>query len=192
MMEQLRMINRMGRIPTYTICDGYTIRMYQQGDVEAWVDICKCGLLQPHEGVEAWDAYMLCFKELVPERDVYFVCDPKGKPVATSTAFVLENGEALLHMLAAKPEARGHKLGWSMTAFALNKLDREMPKENRILRLKTDDWRMSAVRAYLMTGYQPVLFDVDMDKRWQKICDDLNYHGVEMLDLDGNPTGIML
>lgn len=191
-MEQLRMTNRMNRIPAYTISDGYTMRVFRQGDVQAWVDICKYGLLQPHEGLEAWDAYMLCFKELVPERDVFFVCDADGNPVASCTAFVDQIGDGRLHMLAAKPEARGHKLGWSMSAFALNKLDREVPKENRIVRLKTDDWRLSAIRAYLMTGYQPVLFDVNMEERWQKICDQLNYHGVEMLDLDGNPTGIIL
>ena len=191
-MEQLRMINRMNKIPEVTIADGYTIRMYQDGDIGTWVDICKHGLLQPHEGVEAWDAYMLCFKELVPQRDVFFVCDPKGTPIATCTAFVLNNGEALMHMLAAKPEARGHRLGWSMTAFSLNKLDKEMPKGNRIVRLKTDDWRVSAVRCYLQAGFQPVQFDVDMDKCWKKLCDDLNIHDMEMLNLEGQPTGIRL
>ena len=33
-MEQLRMINKMGTIPPFTIADGYTIRMYQEGDVD--------------------------------------------------------------------------------------------------------------------------------------------------------------
>ncbi len=34
-MEQLRMINKMGTIPAFTIADGYTIRMYQEGDIPA-------------------------------------------------------------------------------------------------------------------------------------------------------------
>ena len=33
---------------------------------------------------------------------------------------------------------------------------------------------------------------MDMDTRWQKVCDNLNFHGVEMLDDDGNPTGVIL
>lgn len=191
-MEQLRMINKMGTIPPFTIADGYTIRMYQEGDVPAWVDICHHGLIGENEGLEAWDAYMLSIKELVPERDVFFVCDPEGTPIATCTAFIQANGVALMHMLAAKPEARGHKLGWAMTTFSMNKLDKEMPKENRMLRLKSDDWRLPAVLSYLRAGFQPVLFDVDMDTRWQKVCDNLNFHGVEMLDDDGNPTGVIL
>jgi hypothetical protein len=31
-----------------------------------------------------------------------------------------------------------------------------------------------------------------MDTRWKKICDTLNFHGVEMLDDEGNPTGVIL
>ena len=58
-MEQLRMINKMGTIPPFTIADGYTIRKYQEGDVPAWVDICHHGLIGENEGLEAWDVYML-------------------------------------------------------------------------------------------------------------------------------------
>lgn len=191
-MEQLRMINKMNTIPAFSIEEGFSIRFYQEGDIAPWVEICKHGLLGENDGMEAWDTCMLAIKELVPERDVFFVCDKENVPVATSTALVLENGVGLLHMVAAKPEARGHKLGWSMTAYAMNKLDKEMPKENRIVRLKSDDWRLPAVLGYLRAGFQPVLFDVDMDTRWKKICDTLNFHGVEMLDDEGNPTGVIL
>lgn len=191
-MEQLRMINKMGKVPPYEIEEGFEIRMYQPGDEVIWTDICKHGLLEAHEGIECWEKYMLSLKPLTPERDTFFVYDSEGKAIATCTAFVQEGNVALMHMLAAKPEARGHHLGWAMTTYSLNKLDKELPQGERMVRLKSDDWRLPAVLSYLRAGFQPVLFDVDMDTRWKAICQKLNFHGVEMLDDNGQPTGVIL
>ena len=191
-MEQLRMICKMKNIPPFEISDGFTIEMYSAGDEVVWTEISKNGLLEEGEGIECWDKYMLSMINLVPERDVFFVCDCLGNKVATCTAFVDENGDGLMHMLAAKPESRGHNLGWAMTTYTLNKLANELPKQNPMVRLKSDDWRLPALKAYLKAGFQPVLFDVDMDKRWTDICNKLDIHGIEMLDDNGNETGIIL
>lgn len=186
------MIHKLDRLPPYSLADGFSLRMYQPGDEAIWLEICKYGLLAESDGMESWDTCMLSMENLVPERDVFFICNAEGQAVATCTSFVKADNVALLHMLAAKPEARGHKLAYSMTAYALHKLDREMSQENRMVRLKSDDWRVSAVRTYLQCGFQPVIFDVDMDTRWKAICDKLDIHGIEMLDDDGNPTGVIL
>lgn len=191
-MEQLRMIHKMEHIPEFSLHENFEIRPYMSSDEESWTEICKFGLLTEEEGIECWGKYMLDMDNLVPERDVFFVCDRKGKPVATCTGFVQPNGVGLLHMLGAKPDARGHGLGYSMTAYVLNKLDKELLNKNRMVRLKSDDWRLSAVKAYLQCGFQPVLFDVDMDIRWKAICDKLDIHEVEMLNDMGDPTGVLL
>lgn len=191
-MEQLRMINKMSRIPAYSLAEGFTLRHYEPGDEAAWTEICKFGLLAEDEGIECWDKYMLAMENLVPERDVFFVCDSTGKAVATCTGFIQPSGVALLHMVGSRPEARGNHLGYSMTAYILNKLDKELPQGDRMVRLKSDDWRLGAVKGYLQCGFQPVLFDVDMDTRWKAICEKLDLHGFEMLDDDGNPTGLIL
>lgn len=182
------MIHKLETTPQFPLAEGFSIRTYQPGDEVVWTEICKHGLLTENEGIECWDAYMLAMDDLVPERDVFFICDGEGKAIATYAAFASSEGVGLLHMLAAKPEARGHRLGLYMTACALNKLK----DEAHIVRLKTDDWRESAVKAYLQCGFQPVLFDVDMDTRWQAICSKLNIHNIEMLDDNGIPTGIVL
>ena len=135
---------------------------------------------------------MLSIKAIVPKRDVFFVCDKSGNKVATCTAFVQDDGVGLMHMLAAKTEVRGPNLGWAMTTYTLNKLAGELPKENPMVMLKSDDWRLGALKSYLKAGFQPVLFDVDMEKRWMDICNKLDVHGIEMLDDEGNPTGIIL
>jgi len=190
--EQLKMTSLLKDVPPYEIADGFEIRMFTPGDEQAWTDICKFGLLEANEGIECWDKYMLCFKTLVPEKDTYFVYNSDNKAIATCTCFVEECGTGNMHMLAAMPESRGHKLGWAMTTFALNKISKELSADKRMVRLKSDDWRLPAVRSYLKAGYQPVLYDVGMEERWKLICEKLNLHGIEMLDEDGNPTGIIL
>ncbi len=190
-MEQLRMINKLGTVPAFEIDEGFTIRMYRPGDEVVWTEISKNGLLAEGEGIECWQKYMLDLG-VVPERDTFFVYDKQDNAIATCTAYVLEGNVSLMHMLAAKPEARGHHLGWAMTTYSLNKLDKELPQGERMVRLKSDDWRLPAVLTYLRAGFQPVLFDVDMDTRWKAICDKLDFHGVEMLDDNGQPTGVIL
>lgn len=189
-MEQLRMIHKLEKIPKCSLAEGFTVRFFQPEDKQMWLDMCKEELLEGQAGEAEWKLCVTDFPTLMPERDIFFICDASGKAVATTTAFTMEDGDGLLHMVAVNPEARGHKLGWSMTTFALQKLAWE--GEAKQVRLKSDDWRKAAVLIYLRAGFQPVLFDVDMDKRWKALCDELNFHGVEMLDLEGNPTGIIL
>ena len=191
-MKQLNMISRMENIPAFEIENGYTIRMFGTGDEAVWTEICKNGLLGENDGIESFEKCMLSEKGLVPEKDIFFVCDTDGKEVVTCTAFINANNIGHIHMLAAKPEARGHRLGYAMTVYSLNKLDKEVEKDKRMVWLSTDDWRVSAVKAYLNAGLQPVLYDIDMDKRWKDICDKLDIHGIEMVDENGNPTGVML
>ena len=191
-MEQLRMIHKLEHIPSYPLADGFSVDTYHPGDEIFWTEICKHGLLTEDEGIECWDKYMLSMDNLVPERDVIFIYDKSRVPIATCTSFIPSPNVGLLHMLAAKPEARGHQLGKYMTSYALQKLSKTLTVNLSMVRLKSDDWRLSAVKAYLLCGFQPVLFDVDMDVRWQAICDKLDIHGIEMLDDNGNPTGLIL
>ena len=190
-MEQLRMIHRMKNLPEFTLAEGFSLRLYQEGDIPAWTEICSYGLLEGDLS-EGWKTCMEVFDTLIPERDVYFICDKNGKAVATCTAFATSENVSLLHMLGALPEARGNRLATSMTVYGIRKMAAEMGEKESIMRLKSDDWRVSAVRTYLQCGFQPVLFDEGMQERWQAICDKVDLHGIEMLDDNGNPTGIIL
>ena len=127
-----------------------------------------------------------------PEKDVFFVCDETGKPVATFAGYVLADGTGNVHMVAAAPEARGKGLGKYMVSAVLQKMAKEVPAETHMLRLTTHDFRLPAVCGYLKGGFHPVLYDEGMEERWRKVCEELNFHGVEMLNFDGTPTGIIL
>lgn len=189
-MGQLRMIHLLKEIPRFQLEEGFTLRFFQPGEEQLWLELCQHGLLE-NMSMENWDTCITAFApNLVPERDIYFICDATGKAVATSIAFIRSEKQGLLHMVAAAPEARGHGLGYAMTAYGIQKLINE--GEATIMRLSTDDFRKGAVVAYLRAGFQPVLYEDDMRERWQALCDELNIHGVEMLDDNGKSTGLIL
>ena len=188
---RLRMLHKLNAIPQVSLAEGYTIRPYQSGDEVAWVEICKNGLLKETAGLEKWEKNMLGVANLVPERDVFFACDPEGNPVATLSAYQLTEDRGNAHMLACKVEARGHGLGVSLMCHILHKMKRELP-EGAMLGLQTEDQLLAAIKGYLRLGYLPVNCDTDMVERWTVICNQLNFHGVTMVDPDGNDLDIIL
>lgn len=190
-MKQLRMLRDLEQLPELFNPEGFTLRNFRPGDENVWVEICKHGLLEQTDGVECWARDMLSVP-LVPEKDVFFFCDGDGRPVATFAGYVQENGVGNVHMVAARPEYKGRKLGWAMVTQILHKMKADMPEPGSLLGLRTDDWRRPACVGYLRGGFHPVLFDEGMQERWQEVCDRLNIHGIEMWDLEGNPTGIIL
>lgn len=190
-MQQLRMIHKFDHIPDVPVPEGFTVRNFRKGEELIWVGICKNGLLEADAGIEMWEKRIM--KTIQdPEKDVFFICDAEDKPVATYAGYILDDGTGNVHMVAAAPEARGHGLGKFMVSAILKKMDKDVSAETHLLRLRTDDWRIPAVVGYLKGGFHPVLFDEGMQERWQKICGEVHFHGVEMLDLDGNGTGIVL
>lgn len=190
-MKQLKMLRDLKEIPELYQPEGFTLRKYVPGDEMAWLEICKHGLVEENAGLECWKEFMLDIEGVVPERDVFFYCDAEGVPVATFAVYTLPNGRGNMHMVAAKPEARGNHLGWAIVTKVLQET-KDRLGENGYACLTTDEWRNSAVAVYLRGGYHPLLLEPEMQQRWQGACDDVNIHGVEMWDDNGCPTGIVL
>ena len=42
--------------------------------------------------------------------------------------------------------------------------------------LKTDDWRLPAIKVYLQLGFVPFLFTMGMEERWKTVCAKLKWH----------------
>ncbi|MBR6808197.1 MAG: GNAT family N-acetyltransferase [Clostridia bacterium] len=192
-MGQLKMYHTMEKIEDYPVKEGFTIRNYQKGDEGAWTEICVQGdLCNPCDDDTAFrDCTTGIFPTIVPERDVFFACRD-GEPVATLTAFIRENGHGDIHMVAALESARGNNLNRAMLSAGLQSLDRQMTYRPRITALTTDDERLPAIVGYLKAGFLPVNYELGMYDRWKKICDQLDIHGVEMLNDEGERTGIIL
>ena len=192
-MKQLMMYHTLDKIPDIPVTPGFFIRNWRPGEEEAWLKIVRCGLSGPDADIGTWNGAILGRENLRPETDTFFVCRAEdGDPVATITGYVHPDGMGDIHMVACRYDARGHKLGEVMLSHAMKKLKNEMPGEGRLVELTTDDFRVPAVVGYLRGGFRPVLYDEGMEERWRALCDMLNMHGTEMLDIEGKPTGIVL
>ncbi len=195
MSAQLLMYHLMEEFEDFPVPEGWTIRTWRPGEEKIWTEICANGLTNPYDGTTSeWDGAITRRTEIVPEKDVFFLCRENDIPEATLTAYVTSEGFGDIHMVAASPSIRGNNASRMLLAYAMKKLDKEMPNRPRYTELTTDDFRVPAVVTYLKDGFQPVLYSdkEEMLARWKKLCDDLNIHGIEMLDEQGKGTGIIL
>ena len=191
-MKQLAMIHNMKNIEDYPLHEDFSVRNYRPGEELIWVEICKNGLFAHDVGYEGWKNEILGRENLVPEKDIFMICNKDDVPVATITGYVRPNGIGDIHMVAAKNEVRGKNVGRAMLSIAMRKLKTEMDGENRLTHLTTDDHRLAAIVGYLKAGFKPVLYDEDMDDRWRGVCNKIGIHGIEMVDEEGKKTGIVL
>lgn len=152
---------------------GYTLRQYVPGqDDDEYVALMQAA------GFEDWtaDRLALCQMTALPDGWYLAVHDDSGKVAATCMATHRPapahpfGGE--LGWVAAHPDHRGHKLGWTVCAVVTNRL-RAAGYDN--IYLKTDDFRAPAILTYLRMGYLPFLYTEGMAERWEAICHTLNW-----------------
>ncbi len=174
-MEQLRMIRYSGPVTDKPLPEGYSFKLFSDTpeDVAQWVALCNNGLMNATE--KTFDDTVRNFETIVAEKDCVFVADKDGKYVTTSTFYIRPNGDGLVHMVASAPESRGKGLGHAILAEGLRMLE---ARGCKVIRLKSDDWRLAAIKTYLVGGFKPVIFDdpeSDMEDRWNKVCEQLNF-----------------
>ncbi len=185
-MKQLKMLRPYGgKVTDRPLPDSYRFADYtgNEAEVEAWLTICRHGLLPdtPPEGGADRDWFVQTIEQhpdLTPMRDLFFVLDPDGTPVATSAAVLHPGGEGYIHMVAALPACRGLGIGHAMLARALTDLSARGATH---ITLTTDDFRLAAIKTYLDAGFRPVLWhdpDSDMRARWDAVIAALMYEPV--------------
>ncbi len=105
-------------VPNFPLPTGYTIRGYRPGDEQAWLDIHGDGYTAALFWREFPDQAALV------ERQVY-VLDPQGAPVATSTAWINNNGfdarYGCVHWVAVAPQAQRQGLAKAMMTVILER-----------------------------------------------------------------------
>ena len=143
-------------LPRLVVPSGYALRPYRRGDEAAWATIMNTGI-----GSD-WTAAR-CVEQLTGRPQfrpdgLFFatVQDAAGPAIGSACAWtehLHEHDEGLVHMVCVLPEHRGHGLGRVVTLAVL----RYMQQHGfRSARLRTDDWRLSAIRAYLSLGLEPL------------------------------------
>ena len=173
-MGQLHMIwpeNRLDSPPAVRLEDAYQLRNFAPADEGAWL------ALLGRAGFEGWaSARLAAFRpRILPEGWFLAVQRATGQVVATAMATAgplpplhPEGGE--LSWVAADPDHAGHGLGCAVSSAAG---DRLLAAGYRDVYLKTDDWRLPAVKIYLSMGFVPLLYAEDMAERWRKVYEAL-------------------
>lgn len=182
-MKQLKMLRPSAPVVPRALPEGYRIVAYRgaDGEVDEWGAIVAQGLVRVEDNVAAFGKYILRWRDLRPEEDLFFVVDPKGKRVATIVGLRYAEGVGYIHMVGSLPECRGKGIGHAMLAHALAHIE-ELGVTHTVL--TTDDYRLPAIKQYLDAGFLPVLRedpDSDMVARWDKVLEELNYRRVEYL-----------
>ena len=168
-MEQLRMVFEGNNTEAFTLPSGYSFEYYggkeeQRAD---WIKICAQGRLGVDGTADEFNRDIVKTPGVTPERDLIFVVSPTGERVATITFFEQPDKEtAWLHMVCCAESARGLGIGNAIVSFATSRL---LERGVKKIMLKTDDWRIPAIKAYMRFGFRPVTEGFDYAERWKTI-----------------------
>ena len=152
---------------------GLTLKSFTELDsaLEIWLGIVQYGLSDKKETEEY---YKTCMTDLPNyQEDKCFFVLKDGVPAATITIVCdYEKKHGLIHMVACKPEFRGLGIGTLLSKLGLYHLKKEGMKTAS---LKTDDWRIPAIKGYLRIGFKPDLTsEPDYKERWDNIYKEIN------------------
>ncbi|MBR2730373.1 MAG: GNAT family N-acetyltransferase, partial [Clostridia bacterium] len=169
--------------------DGFAFSNYQcEADKDAWVEICKNGLVGDDADASAFDGAILDREDVDPFKDVFFL-DYNGEHIGTFTAYIHKDEQVGdFHMVALRTDFRGRGLSKYLSAAACKKLEAE---QCRFILLTTDEWRKGAVKSYLTAGFKPVEYDLNMENRWNAVLEEYGIDSVEMVYEDGTPYKII-
>jgi mycothiol synthase len=157
---------------------GYGLRTFRPGDEQAWIDILNTGDFAPWDRVRL-DRMLSDVRELVPSEGIYFATWG-GRPIGcTSTHLHVDQGEAgaELGWVAVRPEHRGHGLAMQTCRAVLHYIG---SRGYEYAYLKTEDFRLPAIKTYLRLGFEPEMVDETHPGRWAALRRALGPHDSDM------------
>jgi predicted dehydrogenase/GNAT superfamily N-acetyltransferase len=175
--DQLQMIwpeDLLDALPTPNIPSGYELRQYRPEDKEPYIR------LMHRAGFTYWNEEMLDQMLAAALPGGFFVLEhvSSGAVVATATAAHIPTqrypfgGE--LSWVAADPDHCGKGLGLAVSAGAVRRF---LAAGYRCIYVQTDDFRLPALKTYLKLGFRPLSDTADMEARWRKVLDALDWDG---------------
>ena len=185
-MKQLKMIRPKGAPFQRTLPDGFSFAFFNEGRaaLDAGCDICRgAGMVKSLENEEVFNKVIRSVKGIDPEKDLFFVVAPNGQKIATSALVTnKEKNSGYLHMVAAIPDFRNIGLGYAMLSFALN-----IAEERGLdfCLLTTDDYRLPAIKNYLVGGFRPVIYEdpeSNMRERWLAVAEKLGFGELDFIE----------
>lgn len=170
-------------IESSALPEGYSITKYKNGDMNAWLECCKNGLIPDDADKAVFDERITNHENIDVENDVFFL-DYNGEHIGTASAiYHPESNCGELHMVGIKTEFRGKGLSKFLNEAAIKKLDAQGVD---YIYLKTHEWRKGAVKSYLSAGFKPVEYDEGMQKRWEAVITEFDIDSVDMVKEDAS------
>ncbi len=177
--EQLMMELPENELRKYTagpaLPEGYAIRTYRKNDETKYLKLMR------NAGFEGWSNLESCMKSALPGGTFFITHKESGAFAGTCSAWHNPSethpsgGE--LSWLAVDPRHRGLRIGETLCKAVISRF-REAGYTD--IYLKTDDFRLAAIKTYLKLGFIPVYSSAGMKGRWKKIYKDLNAHMKEL------------
>lgn len=173
--EQLQMVwprERLQSPPAPVIPDGYELRLHQPGDEEGFFRLMDLA------GFKDWNQKTLdpWLLKILPDGWFLIFCKTSGALVATTMA---THNPSQLHpfggelgWVAGHPAHAGKGLGLATCAAVTARFLRAGYHN---IYLKTDPFRLPAIKTYLRLGYLPFLFAEGMESSWKTVCANLNW-----------------
>lgn len=164
-------VSELRRFPAYIIADGYSVRTFQPGDEQPFLELMSAMDFDP------WDEAKLNFNiSKVLPGGWFFTVDSAGRPVATAMCLHNYSGDTPftgdVGWLACHPDHRGNSLGFCLTASVTQRfLDAGYTK----IQLHTEYYRLPALKTYLKLGYVPLISSPETTALWKEVCAQLNW-----------------
>lgn len=170
-MEQLQMLWFDPSMPPSDPPEGFAIRTHLEGDDSGWCEACE-ELNNGLVSVEHFQKHMIGDPACAPDRIFYIYRVSDGKIAGTAAAHIPEGGMPSLHMVGVSNAFRGMGLSRPVCHAVMSWFRDHGFKE---VMLRTDDFRLPAIRTYLKLGFRPWLYTDDMAGRWKTIYEKLGF-----------------
>ena len=158
--------------PAIHLAPGYVLRSFTEEDAAGYLQLMHAAGFS-----DCNDARIAqCLQQVLP--DGWFVIVQQASGDIVATAMATHNADVLhpyggeLGWVAASPSHAGKGLGLAVCAAVVRRF---LAAGYRRIYLKTDDFRLPAIKSYLKLGFVPLLFDHDMEARWHSVCCQLNW-----------------
>ncbi len=167
--KQLQMIwpeNRLNSPPTFSVSQEYVLRTFQAGNEEGYLRLMHLA------GFTYWtlEHVQNSLSSAIPGGIFFVVHRTTNLLVATTSAQHGSYYKGEIGWVAADPGHHGKGLGYAVCAAALGRLIQAGYRE---IFLKTDDFRLPAIKIYFKMGFVPRLTGPEMIPRWQTVCHNL-------------------
>jgi GNAT superfamily N-acetyltransferase len=132
-------------------------------------------LLNSTQEFGIWDRSVLherILGSLIPHAGILVAMDTDFVATASACVATGQPPVAVLQYVLVHPDFRRKGLGRIITIEAMNAAYRAGYKE---MVLKTDDFRIQAIKLYLALGFQPDLSSVpETSRRWKRVLSEIN------------------